>query len=253
MKTVTKTFIYYLMAASFLLGGCGSSSSDTSTTAAAQPQSAGWYMQTSVTATAANGTVYRHTTAGVFGELAGSSAGKDNHDIPGYGSAVLQVVFPQTAWGSANGDYFSDYRAYNAEDTNISESWVFQVKNQQTVDLSNAPISISLNGVFDIFSTQQQNGGVKYDTSKVSNSPLLAELSLVDVDNQKVYSYSQVASAGLKMDGKHTRTFRWVLGPVDAADMQPLTTTSVQTASFKAATPASALKTAPTKFGLPPQ
>ena len=74
-------------------------------------------MKTNVSATdPATSIVYSHKTAGVFGELDGSVEGKDRHDIPGFGSAIFQVVFVQTTWGNENGNYFSDYRANSRDD-----------------------------------------------------------------------------------------------------------------------------------------
>ena len=72
---------------------------------------AGWYGKTKVTLDA-NGKIYTHNTAGVFGELVQSEEGKDLHDIPNYGPSTFQIVFPQTEWGDDNGDYFSNYQKY---------------------------------------------------------------------------------------------------------------------------------------------
>jgi len=59
-----------------------------------QQRYAGWYMRIKVSATAEDGTVYRHTSAGVFGKLKKSRYKKDINDIPAFGPAKLQVVFP---------------------------------------------------------------------------------------------------------------------------------------------------------------
>ena len=63
------------------------------------------------------------------------------------------------------------------------------------------------------------------------------------------------------MDGVHTRTFRWVLGSVDAEDMQPLQTKIVDTreAKVSGAVPSSSDLTFKSSeiengtFGLPPE
>ncbi|HID25047.1 MAG TPA: hypothetical protein EYP23_01080, partial [Thermoplasmata archaeon] len=105
----------------------------------------GWFGRTQVSATL-NGKTYSHNTAGVFGELMDSKDAKDQHDIPGYATAVLQIVFPQTDWSDDNGDYFSNYKKMNKAE----KSWTFQIKNQHTVNLANAAIEISLDGIYTV-------------------------------------------------------------------------------------------------------
>ena len=214
---------------------------------------AGWYMRTIVSATATNGKVYTHKTAGIFGELKQSRYKKDKHDIPGYGSAILQVVFPQTKWGKNNGDYFSDYRKWTKKKSNQRAVWTFQIKNQHTVDLSHAKINIALEGQQNV-SFKRENGVVKYtETNKKPGKR--RTLKLVDVDNHKVYGFKKLKNANLNMDGKHTRTFRWVRGKVRAVDFKPLvpaSTSQVAAMAVPEFTPALASKTAG-KFGLPPQ
>ncbi len=188
-------------------------------------KTAGWYGKTVVHATAEDGKVYSHKSAGVFGELVQSSDDKDQHDIPGYGPAKLQIVFYKPEWGDNNGYYFSDYRSY---DDNSKQVWTFQVLNtyveknpDYSVDLSHAFVTISLPAIYDV-RYKEDNGGITYKESSESNITLLNRLTLVDVDNNTAYSVSELQTASLNMDGKYTRTFRWVLGTVDQDDYTPL-------------------------------
>ena len=219
-----------------------------------QPKYAGWYMRTKVSATAPDGTVYSHNTAGVFGKLKQSLNKKDKHDIPSYGPAILQVVFPQTDWDENNGDYFSDYRRYTAAKANKRAVWTFQIKNQHTVDLSHADIKIQLEGQHYI-SFVDDDGVIKYDEMMYKAGKRRA-YNLVDVDNQKVYSFLEVKKAKLNMDGLHTRTFRWVRRNVRPVDMKPLVaaeSADISTLGTKQQDFSPAVQTAHGKFGLPPQ
>lgn len=245
MKKVKKTLFASLgMIAVLNISGCGSSSSNTTDqTETTQVETiadnaipvipvetppvdntpkytpAGWYMKTSVSAKdPSTSTVYAHKTAGIFGELKESSDDKDRHDIPGYGSAILQVVFVQTTWGSDNGDYFSDYRA-NSDDTR--KVWTFQVKNEKDVHLENADITIMLEGVYDVSSLEEE-GRIRYKETLSSDNSKKDAIKLVDVDNQQAYSYEDLQHIQLNMDGKNIRTFRWVLGDVESEDYAPL-------------------------------
>ncbi|MCK5855792.1 MAG: hypothetical protein KAG56_11270 [Sulfurovaceae bacterium] len=219
-----------------------------------EPKFAGWYMRTKVYATAADGKVYWHETAGVFGKLKQCIYNKDIHDIPSFGPSILQVVFPKTKWGEDNGDYFSDYYRWTREKSGKRAVWTFQIKNQHTVDLSHADIRIKLKGQQNITFTRK-DGVVKYAEAKLKWGKREA-YNLVDVDNAKVYEFSQVRNAHLNMDGLHTRTFRWVRGDVKAADLKPLVLPEAEEAETqgieKTAASSSALKSAG-KFGLPPQ
>ena len=221
-------------------------------------KTAGWYGKTQVSATASDGTVYAHKTAGVFGELVQSDDAKDQHDINGYGSAIFQVVFPQTEWEDDNGDYFSNYQNYD-EESNEKRVWTFQIKNQHTVNLASASISISLDGVYDV-KYKEENGKVEYKESKDVNKTMISNLTLVDVDNQTEYAATDLNTTTLGMDGLHTRTFRWVLGAVDSSDYAALAKTSaMQTKSFSTdetvtfKTQSADVPQSGGKFGLPPQ
>ena len=79
-------------------------------------------------------------------------------------------------------------------------------------------------------------------------------LTLIDIDNQQEYSYDTLGTAGLTMDGLHTRTFRWVLGSVEASDYEPIGTVPVVAKTGLSSTTAktSAVSTAESTFGLPP-
>jgi hypothetical protein len=182
---------------------------------------AGWYMRTRVAATTQDGTVYEHNSAGVFGELKQSKYAKDRHDIPSYGPAVLQVVFPHYNWGEKDsGDYWSDYRKYKKARADKRAVWTFQVKNQKTVDLSNADIRIKLDDAREV-TYVKKDGNVKY-TETGTDTEMKNNFTLVDVDNHQTYSVDELEYINLNMDGKHTRTFRWIRGPVKKRDYRPV-------------------------------
>jgi len=181
---------------------------------------AGWYMRTKVSATAPDGRVYKHETAGVFGELKQSKWKKDKHDIPGYGAAVLQVVFPHYNWGDDSGDYFTDYRKWNKKRAGKRAVWTFLVRNQKGTDLSNAPIEIELDDAIKV-NYAKENGSIRYIETG-TDTTMKEKFTLVDVDNHKTYSVDELENANLTMDGKHTRTFRWVRGDVRKKDFRPV-------------------------------
>ena len=188
---------------------------------AQKPKYAGWYMRTRVSATAEDGTVYEHNSAGVFGKLKQSKRKKDRHDIPSYGPATLQVVFPHYNWGEEySGDYWSDYRKYKKSRKNKRAVWTFQIKNQKGVDLTNADIRIKLDDAIKVYYVKE-NGNVRYieaGTDKIMKE----KFTLVDVDKHQTYSVDELQYADLTMDGNHTRTFRWVRGPVKKRDFRPV-------------------------------
>jgi hypothetical protein len=186
-------------------------------------KNAGWYLRTVATATAQDGKVYVHKTAGVFGLLAESSNEKDRHDIAAYGegAAILQVLFTPTEWGEDNGNYFSNYKHYDESHPNERNVWKFQVRNPKSVNLADADLKLDLVGPYAITSTKQ-NGSVQYkETLSRDMTALLNNLTLVDVDNQREYGYDELKNANLGMDGVHTRSFRWVVGPVTQEDFKP--------------------------------
>ena len=213
-----------------------------------------WYMKTVAKATADDTTEYVHNTAGIFGELKESLNGKDRHDISGYGTGILQVVFPHTEWEEDNGDYFSDYRTFTAGDG--KKVWTFQIKNQRDVDLSHAPLQLLLYGPYDVSSTDE-NGRVTYEETLSNDTSKKTSITLIDVDNQIAYSYEELKTLQLNMDGLHTRTFRWVLGTVEHDDYAPLTTSvAAKSMSLKSTTGTfkmSSETVSNSKFGLPPQ
>ena len=195
---------------------------DNATTEAAPDyKSAGWYGKTMISATTVDGTVYTHNTAGIFGELIGSTEAKDSNDVPGYGTALLQVVFPQTTWGDDNGDYFSDYQSF-IEGESPKRVWTFQIKNQKTVDLKDASIRITLDGIYDV-TYLEENGRIAYKESTTVNTDRTNKLTLVDVDNHTTYTPAELKTADLSMDGLNVRTFRWVKGDIEESDYTPLT------------------------------
>lgn len=216
-------------------------------------QLAGWYMRTGISAVAGDGTVYNHNSAGIFGKLKQSQSGKDRHDIMSFGTAVLQVVFPQTDWDEDNGDYFSDYRHFNPTASGEKSAWTFQVNNQRDVDLTNASLTITLDGSYRVTYTKTA-GHTSYTEAKNPNSEQKNLFTLIDVDNHQAYNYKELQSAPLNMDGLHTRTFRWVLGDVGAEDYEALASTPAsRIAPFSRSAKFSTMKKPLSKFGFPPQ
>lgn len=214
MKTATKS----IMMALALTLGAGSAQLYAK---APQERYAGWYMRTRVSATAPDGTVYRHNSAGVFGELKQSRWKKDSHDIPAFGPAALQIVFPHYNWGEEDsGDYWSDYRHYNKKRAHKRAVWTFLIRNQKTVDLSNASIKIMLDGQHNV-DYIKKGKNITYIETNVDNAKR-NDFTLVDVDNHTTYSVDELKNADLSMDGKHTRTFRWVRGRVKERDFRPV-------------------------------
>ena len=100
---------------------------------------------------------------------------------------------------------------------------------------------------------------MEYKELTESNSTKRELLNLVDVDNERVYTLSELKTANLNMDGLHTRTFRWVLGEVDSSDYMKSEVPMSKSASFSKVAERAEMETltedAPigSKFGLPPQ
>ncbi len=181
---------------------------------------AGWYMRTKVYATAEDGKEYSHTTAGIFGKLKQSKWKKDQHDVPAFAPTAFQVVFPHLNWEEESGDYYSNYYKYKKSAKNKRAVWTFQIKNQNTVDLTNASIRIELEGAQNV-DYVKKNKKVTYIETTLDPSKR-EDLTLVDVDNHKTYSVDELEYANLSMDGKHSRTFRWVRGRVKKRDFKSL-------------------------------
>ena len=214
-------------------------------------QKAGWYLRTMAVAETANGTKYAHNTAGVFGELDDSSDAKDRHDISSYGKATFQVRFVNKKIDN-EGEYYSDYRKY--EGIPRKEVWTFLVKNERVdpalADLADASLKIEVADLRDVL---KKEGDSRYIEKVSSDQGFKNNLTLVDVDNHQAYSYSELQNLTLGMDGKHVRTFRWVLnGDVDEEDYAPLAATQ----NVPVTTASASLKKRSllhSKFGLPPE
>lgn len=236
--------------------GCGvedtaSSGIDTTTLTTPSPQLAGWYASIEVRVTANDGSVYEHTTAGIFGELVESSDTLDKHDIAAYGPAILQVVFLQDGRDNTIG-YFSDYQHFD-ENRTTKKVWTFQVRNDKDVDLSGAPISLSLQGVYEVFYASNSDI-VSYEVSDAIDTDKVRQLNLIDVDNQIKYTVEELSSANLTMDNLHVRTFRWVLGLVDANDYTLLSSSArAQTFNKMSLSTFEPITNPSGTFGLPPQ
>lgn len=211
----------------------------------------GWYMRTVVKATASDGTEYIHKTAGVMGEFKESQDGKDRHDIDAYGAPALSVLFIQNEWGEDNGNYFSDYRAYSSNDNR--QVWTIQVKNNTgAANLTNAPLTLTLEGAYSIYE-EDDEGRIKYKEELLIDQSKKQMMVLVDVDHQREYTYEELQSAELDMDGLEIRTFRWVLGTVEPSDYEPLSVSGAEKVSISAKSAKASVALDPDdKFGRPP-
>lgn len=192
-------------------------------------------------------------TSGVFGKLAGASATYDAYDIPVYSSASSSkaaVVFVQDAsWGAYAGQYVSDYRNSNVTE----DQWQFSV-------VSTAPqaaLTLSWDGLFQLSRTTGSR--LEYDTyneSRVVKTEIMANLQLVDLQTLEVvpallngelnqYSFNFAP-------GETTRSFRWVLGPINTKHLDP--TPGMRAAVERAARQPVALPRGlkPGKLGVPP-
>jgi hypothetical protein len=191
-------------------------------TKSSKERDAGWYLRAVVTATTADGSVFSHETAGVFGLLRQSKNKKDRHDIAAYGEsgAILQILFTPQDWGEDNGNYFSNYKHYNARKPYKRRVWEFKVRNARSVNLAEAELKIELKGPYGVLYSKK-DGNIEYKEVSYKNPEnLLSRLTLVDVDNHTTYRYDELFNADLSMDGKHTRLFRWVLGKVKQEDYE---------------------------------
>lgn len=187
---------------------------------APKQQYAGWYMRIRASAVTSSGREFHHDTAGVFGELVHSRYKKDRHDIESYGATTFQVVFPHYDWEALSGDYWSDYRKYSAGKADARAVYTFQVRNQNTVDLSSASLKLFVDDAQNV-NFYRENGQVKYVETD-TNAQMIEKFTLVDVDNNRTYAMEELENAELSMEGLHTRTFRLVRGAVSNKDFSPV-------------------------------
>jgi len=91
---------------------------------------------------------------------------------------------------------------------------------------------------------------------------MLNHLSLVDLDNHKVYAYNELSSVELSMEGKKVRTFRWVLGGIlsehlNGSEVQVLAAKALQKQTTNSSRSLQAVSVkgirSGGKFGLPPK
>jgi len=212
----------------------------------------GWYLRTVAKAQLSNGQVFEHNTAGVMGELYDSIDEKDSHDIASYGKAVFQVRLINEDLGE-DVEYYSDYRKY--EGVAKKEVWTFLIKNEYDTNLANASLKIDLEQMRNVF---KKRGDTFFIEKLATQDDRRSQMVLIDVDNQKTYSYSELATANLGMDGKHTRTFRWVLGDIDQDDMaapnEANTAGRIKATILEDKASSSDFQTRGTsKFGMPPE
>ena len=192
-----------------LMYGCQSSSAPDTDTQVEATTKNGWYARATVTAITPEGKIYKHTTAGVFGELKDSNDAQDRHDIEAMNSGVVQILFVNEDI-EADKKYYSDYRELN--DTK-KESWTLVVSNISGEDISDADIKLDISSIYDVF--RQNNSYIE----KVSdNQAKLQKMTLIDLDNNQTYSIDELQDANLNMDGKKDRYFRLVLGDVSESD-----------------------------------
>ena len=238
-------------------GGSVDDGDDTPIPTSTAKEPDGWYMRTVVTAVTPEGERYVHNSAGVMGELKESSDERDKHDIPAFGKATLYVVFPKIKEEGALQDYFSDYKHYDPADQYDAERqvWTFQVKNEAGEDLSNATIKLEIQGPYKVYKKKESIG---YEEVAVNDDEMLRHLSLVDLDNHKVYAYSELEDATLSMEGKRVRTFRWVLGGIlsehlNGSKVQKLAAQSLEKTAESQKDSLQAMSVSRGgKFGLPP-
>jgi len=202
----------------------------------------GWYMRVVAKATDDNDKVYTHNSAGVFGELDESSDSLDRHDIPAKGSAILQVRFINPNLDKDT-QYYSDYHSYKQDTT--KESWgIVIINDDSNIDLSDAKLNLDIQNLKNIYKI---NGKYKEVTSL--DTTKRDSLNIVDIDNQKVYTYQELINTDLSMDDKHSREFRVVLGDVTQEDMESWTTTDTQAKLVKQFKVVNSTK----GFGQPPE
>jgi hypothetical protein len=176
----------------------------------------GWHAQTKVKLTASDGTVYEQGDTGVFGELRQSKNQKDKQDVLSNRVESIQVVFPQYSWHSNKGEYSSDYRHWRKSKENEKEVWTFQVKIPTDLNLSNAILQISLDGVYEVNASTAGHNVTYIESSYLPEKAKV--FNLVDVDSGVMYFNDELKDLKLDMKGLQTRTFRWVRGIADKKD-----------------------------------
>jgi hypothetical protein len=217
-----------------------STSSDTTSTAKNIDKYDGWYMRVTAKATQDN-TTYMHNTAGVFGELKEASDTLDSHDVPSKGNAILQVRFVNSSFNNTT-EYYSDYRHYKGYISDKATWDILVVNNNNSVDLSNADLSLDIKNI-----KRLSKVGGKYQEQESLDTTIRDSLHLIDLDNQIIYSYSELKNADLSMDGKHYRHFRIVLGHVNSNDLT-LNTKIYKLVPYNA----KVVSSSNSKFGTPP-
>jgi len=200
----------------------------------------GWYARATVTAITPEGKIYKHTTAGVFGELKDSNDAQDRHDIKAIETGVVEILFVNDDL-EPDKKYYSDYREFN--DTQ-KESWTLVVSNISGEDITNADIKLDISSIYDVFT---QNN--RYVEKVSDDQSKLQKMTLIDLDNKQTYSIDELKDANLNMDGKKERYFRLVLGDVSESDKaQPKVAKSL-----KISKQVTQVSSDADTFGLPPQ
>jgi hypothetical protein len=223
-----------------LMYGCQSNSAPDTDIPVSKIKKDGWYARATVTAITPDSKIYKHTTAGVFGELKDSNDAQDRHDIEAMNSGVVQILFVNEDI-EADKKYYSDYRELN--DTK-KESWTLVVSNISGEDISDADIKLDISSIYDVFT---QNN--RYVEKVSDDQSKLQKMTLVDLDNNQTYSIDELKDANLNMDGKKERYFRLVLGDVTESDK----TLPKLTKSLKMSKQVTQVSSDADTFGLPPQ
>jgi hypothetical protein len=201
----------------------------------------GWYARATVTAITPEGKIYKHTTAGVFGELKDSNDAQDRHDIEAMHSGVVQILFVNEDI-EADKKYYSDYRELN--DTK-KESWTLVVSNISGENITDADIKLDISSIYDVFTIDN-----RYVEKVSDDQSKLQKMTLIDLDNNQTYSIDELKDINkLSMDGKKDRYFRLVLGDVAESDK----TLPKLTKSLRMSKQVTQVSKDADTFGLPPQ
>ena len=212
----------------------------------------------------------------MLGQLAESKAGFDRHDVPAFANAAnsrAAIVFEQgESWGDLAGHYLSDY---HHNDDNKKDSWSFTVYSR----LAPQVVSLRWDGLFKL-ERYEENGITRYHSQPTTKSPILEQLSLIDL---KTGTVTKAVSRGkgkgkdseqripklntyeFDMHGENQRDFRWVLGKVKKQHFEytPDETTNTQAGNKESTRVQSSLEvrqlnaaigvSRQSKFGTPPQ